>query len=138
MKFENKIKLRFGFAVGYFVIGMGLVLSGVFRILENDTAFSLGIMLVIGGAYRFRQYFRLLRNPERLRGQEIKETDERNVQLAVRAGNLTFRLGVLLIAVSMLVSYFAGQQAAVQTLSSVLCCSLLIYYIAYIVFSKKS
>ena len=138
MKFEKKIRMRFGVSVAYLIIGLGLVLLGAFHLFENDTMISIGLMLFVGGAYRFRQYFRLLKNPDQLHQEEIRETDERNVQLSVRSGNLTFRLGILMLGISMAVAYFAGQLQVVGTLSSVLCCMLVVYYISYFVFSRKS
>lgn len=80
---------------------------------------------------------RMLRNEALLKAQEIKETDERNLFVAVRGAQVSFYASVALIFVSLIVlELVPGMDLVSFTLVMVLVAMLLIWIITSLICNK--
>ena len=93
------------------LLTLALSLAGTASgLLEEDflSGFYAGIGggLLAGGLYAFINTRRTLKNPARLRAAEVKETDERNREVSLRALSATAWILLVVLYVVLLVSVF--------------------------------
>ena len=138
MEFKDKLKTRLYLALAYIV--SGLVMIVVFNVMENGNEFlsTFGLVLVVMGIARWRNYRRITKTEETIKQQEILETDERNVAIVQRAKNTAFNLFVIILAVAIIVFQFLNLVQYVQILFGAMCLLLVIYWIGYWVIRKRS
>ena len=138
MEFKNKLKTRLYLAIAYIVIGLAMIV--VFNIMENSNEFlsTLGLVLVVTGIVRWRNYRRITKTEETMKAQEIRETDERNVAIVQKARNIAFVIFVMVLAIAIIVLQFLNLALYVQVLFAVMCGLLAIYWISYLIIRKIS
>ena len=138
MEFKNKLKTRLYLAIAYIVIGLAMIV--VFNIMENSNEFlsTLGLVLVVTGVVRWRNYRRITKTEETMKAQEIKETDERNVAIVQKARNIAFVIFVMVLALAIIVLQFLNLALYVQLLFAVMCVLLAIYWVSYLIIRKIS
>ena len=138
MEFKNKLKTRLYLAIAYIVIGLAMIV--VFNIMENSNEFlsTLGLVLVVTGVVRWRNYRRITKTEETMKAQEIKETDERNVAIVQKARNIAFVIFVMVLAIAIIVLQFLNLALYVQLLFAVMCVLLAIYWVSYLIIRKIS
>ena len=138
MEFKDKLKTRLYLALAYIV--SGLVMIVVFNVMENGNEFlsTFGLVLVVMGIARWRNYRRITKTEESIKQQEILETDERNIAIIQKAKNAAFNLFVIILAVAIIVLQFLNMVQYVQILFGVMCLLLVIYWVSYWVIRKRS
>lgn len=135
MKFTDKLKVRLYAAFVIALIGIGLILTGVFT--KTEMASSFGLMFFVVGIARIIQYKRITKNAGTLHKREVAETDERNVMLWTRARSMTFSVYVLLSAAAVILLYLSGVSEAARIVSYTLWLIVVIYWICYFIISRK-
>ena len=97
MDFKKKLKIRLFFAVGYIILGLGMIV--IFNVLNTDNNFlsSFGFALMVIGIAKVRNYFLITKNSETLKKQQIAETDERNISIANKAKSISFIIYIILV-----------------------------------------
>lgn len=135
MKFADKLKVRLYSAFVIALIGIGLILTGVFT--KTEMASSFGLMFFVVGIARIIQYKRITKNAGTLHKREVAETDERNVMLWTRARSMTFSVYVLLSAAAVILLYLLGRSEAARIVSYTLWSIVVIYWICYFIISRK-
>lgn len=135
MKFADKLKVRLYAACAIALIGIGLILTGVFT--KTEMASSFGLMFFVVGIARIIQYKRITKNEGTLHKREVAETDERNVMLWTRARSMTFSVYVLLSAAAVVLLYLSGASQAARIVSYTLWSIVVIYWICYFIISRK-
>ena len=138
MEFKTKLKVRFWMAIAYIVIGLGMIVA--FNVMENGNEYlsTLGLILMVLGIARWRNYRRITRNEESVKKQEILETDERNVIIVQKAKGAAFTVMVLLLGIAIIVLNFMQMTAYVQLLFYVLSGLVFIYWASYFIIRKIS
>lgn len=138
MEFKDKLKTRLCVAIGFIVIGLGMIVA--FNVMENGHEFlsTFGLALVIVGIARLVRYLRIVKTEEALKKQEILETDERNVAIIHKAKSMTFNVFVILLCIIIIVLQFLNLAAYVQALFYILCALLVIYWASYFIIRARS
>ena len=138
MEFRKKLKVRLYLAIAYIVIGLALTV--LFNVLENGSEYlsTFGLVLIVVGIARLRNYRRITKTEESVKKQEILETDERNVDIVQRAKNAAFNVFVILLSIAIIVLQFLDLAVYVQTLFGVMCVLLVIYWVSYWIIRKRS
>lgn len=127
MEYQKKLKLRFGCATGYLVLGIVMAVTSWFNQVSGNFLFSMGIAMVTVGVLKIVRYAKIIKNPETIRKQELSEKDERYQMLSERARSWAFSLYITLAGVAVIVLNLLGHaQTALPYAWSI--CGLLIFY----------
>ena len=120
MEFKKKLKIRLWVAIAYMLIGVGMIT--VFNLMENGNEYlsTLGLILVVMGIARWRNYRRITKSEESVKQQQIRETDERNVAIVEKAKGVAFNAMVLLLGIAIIMLNFMELTAYMQVLFYVL------------------
>lgn len=78
-----------------------------------------------------------LKNPEKLRKREIEETDERNVRIMEKSMAITFRICMLLQAITSIVLAAIDNEWGVY-LGLIVGVELIVFAVSYVIICKKS
>jgi len=137
MDFEKKMKQRLYIAVGYCVLGPALIIAGVVNKFENYFISSFGFALLIMGILRIVQNRKITKNETTMRKREVAETDERNKKLSERAKSWTFSFTIMVSGIIVIVLSILGYHDQAQPFSWFVCAMVAIYWIFYLIASKK-
>ena len=137
MSFQNKINTRIGFAGGYALLGVAMIVLSF--CMPDDEAYlsSFGLALAVMGLARLKQYLPLLFDADRMRKREIAETDERNVMIVNRARSLTLTLFTVLCCLAVIVLSAVGLKTIAMALAAAVGVLTVIYLIVYRILSAR-
>ncbi len=137
MDYKKKLKSRLYIAIIYIAVGV-MMIAGVFAAgTDNDFISSFGLIIIVAGIVRIRNYFMITRNEETIRKQEIMETDERNISIMHKAKSAAFSLYFLILGTTVIVlSLFNMHDTAKWIGYSVLLLATL-YWVCYWIYRKK-
>ncbi len=138
MEFMKKLKKRLIIAVVQIIIGAAFVALFCCNISQNQYLQTLGIALIITGIARIVQYKRITKDEESIRRQRIAETDERNIAIMHKAKSTAFGLYVLIAALTVIVLEVIEKTDYSNILALNVCTLVALYWISYLVYSKRS
>lgn len=103
-----------------------------------STDFYISGIVAIGALYFYyrRKYSRVLRNKETLEAYWIKQTDERNTAIALNTSTACFRLTLLLLGISGVVSSFFSRTVT-MTIGYIIIGIVILYAGLRLYYSKK-
>jgi len=137
MDFNKKMKQRLYIAVSYCVLGLILIIADVVNSFENYFIFSFGFALLIMGVLRIVQYRKITKNEETMHKREVTESDERNRMLSERAKSWTFSFSIILSGVVVIILSLLGYHDQAQPLSWYVCAMVALYWVFYLIASRK-
>ena len=135
MGFGKKIKIRM--YVGWAEFLFAVVLIAICAYGTNAQIGMFGTMLAVIALKNIRRNRAYLKNDEKLRKEEIIENDERNISIVNRARSLSFIIFVVILSVLGTVLYALGKAEIATLVFEGLCALVIIYWICYIVISRK-
>ena len=138
MDFRKKLKTRLWVAIIYVALGIIMTVGGTVTKTDNSFISSFGLILAVMGVVRMRNYLIITKNEERLKKQEIMETDERNVSIVNKARSITFTAYVLLLGVAVIVLSLLNMREIAVWISYSIFLLIIIYWISYFIIRKKS
>lgn len=138
MNFRKKLKIRLWVAISYIILGAGMIAGGIITRAENNFVSSFGFALLVIGIVRIRNHLIITRSEERIRKQEILESDERNISIANRAKSITFSVYTLLLCLAVIILSFLKLHEIAMWLSASVFVLLFVYWISYFIIRKKS
>lgn len=138
MDFRKKLKIRLAVAIIYMVLGLTMIV--VFNVINTDNSFlsSFGLVLVVIGLVRLRNYFLITRSEESIKKQQIAESDERNIAIAHKAKSIAFMICTMLFCVAVIVLQLLEKSQLAMIVSGMVCAMLVIYWITYWIIRKRS
>ena len=137
MDYKKKLKIRLYIAITYIVLGIGMIAYSFIDKTPNDFVSSFGVVMIVMGLVRLRNYLMLIKNEERIKKQQIEETDERNLLISLKAKSAAFSIYFLLLGISVIALSFAGLHEAAKWLSYGVLMLMVIHYICYFIYQKK-
>ena len=137
MDFMKKLKIRFWLAAVYILIGAAMFVIGAF-FDENDFLSSFGFAFVVMGIARMRNYLRITKNEETIKKQRIAETDERNIAIASKARGVAFGIYILVAAAAVVIFRVLNMTDISKIISYSVCTLVLIYWLSYLIISRRS
>lgn len=137
MEFKKKLRTRLIIAISYIVLGLILVAIDVIGHTDNYFYFSFGIALAVMGILRIIQHRQITKDEKTIRQREVEESDERLWMLSERARSWTFSLSVTIAGIAVIVLSLLGYHEEALPLSWFVCGMVVIYWICYIIISKK-
>lgn len=123
--------------VGWAEFLFAVVLIAICAYGTNAQIGMFGTMLAVIALKNIRKNLAYLKNDEKLRKEEIIENDERNISIVNRARSLSFIIFVVILSVLGTVLYALGKADIATLVFEGLCALVIIYWICYIVISRK-
>ena len=137
MNFEKKMKQRLYVAVGYCVLGIILIAAAVINRFENMFLSSYGLALLVLGILRIVQNRRITKSAQSMHRREVAESDERTRFLSDRAKSWTFSYSIIACGIIVIVLSLLGYHEQAQPFSWFVCAMITLYWIFYLIASKK-
>lgn len=131
-------KSRIVWYVAYVVVGATMLALGLLNLLGKGDEYWCGIGggLIGVGALRLVQEVRQAKDPTYAKKVEIRNTDERNVFVAGKSAQTTFKLSMLLLLVANIVLRPLGHESVANVLGIVVGLELVMYWACYLVMSR--
>ena len=123
-------------SICYVVLGAVLLALGIMEVVDEFWS-GMGGALIAVGVVRVVQFFRYRNNEEYREKAEIAAKDERNHFIRNKAWAWSGYLFVLISAVATIALKIAGQDTLSFAASMALCLLLVLYWISFLVLSKK-
>lgn len=111
----------------------GLNVSGVI----DDSWGCIGVPLIVVGALQLLRNHRVNSNPAYREKMEIQSTDERIRYIRLKAWGWTGYLFLLITAVASIILKIIGQSALSTAAGFAVCLMLIIYWLSYLLLSRK-
>ncbi len=137
MDFKKRLKMRLYLAIGYLVLGVLIIIVANVTKTENQFLYVFGTLLVVFGIARIRRYFRNTKDEKTIRALEIKETDERNIEIMEKAKSLTFNVSLFIIGIAVIILQLIGVYDVSIYLGYGLGFIVFVYWICYAIIRKK-
>ena len=138
MDYKKKLKSRLYIAITYIALGIMMIAGTFVTKTDNDFISAFGFAMAIMGIVRIRNYLIITKNEERIRKQEIAETDERNLSIQSKAKSATFSIYTMLLGTAVIVLSFLKLHEVAKWISCSVLLLVAIYWICYLVYQKKS
>ena len=138
MDYTKKLKTRLNIAVTYIVLGVVLIAGTFITKTENDFISTSGLVMVIMGLVYIRNYRIITKNEDTIRKQQIIETDERNISIVHKAKSAAFAVYTFILGAAVIVLSFIGMHEVAKWLAYSVCLLVVIYWICYFIYQKKS
>ncbi len=137
MEYKKKLKVRLMVSVALLITCIGIIITS--NLLADKSSFfsPLGLGLAVISLARIRNYIIITKNEDRLRKQEIAETDERNLMIANKAKSISFYIYLLLSCIAVIVLQLLNKSEIAMYISYSVCAMLLIYWVCYLIIRKK-
>ena len=132
MKYDRRIIA----SICYVVLGAVLLVLGMMEMVDEFWS-GMGGALIAVGVVRVVQFFRYRNNEEYREKAEIAAKDERNHYIRNKAWAWSGYLFVLIAAVATIAFKIAGQEILSFAASMGICLLLVLYWVSFLVLSKK-
>jgi len=132
--YNNK---KLALSIFWVVLGAALLGLSVAGILDSSLYAGMGGALIAVGALQIAKNVKYRKNPEYREKIDTEAQDERNRFLRMKAWSWAGYIVVLIEAVGALAAALLGQQTVQQVLSYSVCLIVGVYWIAYVILSKK-
>ena len=138
MDYKEKLKQRLYIAIIYIALGV-MMIAGTFAIkTDNDFISTFGFAIIIMGIVRIRNYRIITKDEDTIRKQQIIETDERNISIIHKAKSAAFAVYTFILGAAVIVLSFIGMHEVAKWVAYSVCLLVVIYWICYFIYQKKS
>ncbi len=137
MDFKKKLKQRLYLAIGYMIFGVLTIIVANITKTDNQFLFTFGTVLLLCGIARIRVYFRNTKDEKTIRTLEIRETDERNVEIIQKAKSMTFNLSIIIAGFAVIILQLVGMYDKSLFFAYGVCFLILLYWVCYFIIKKK-
>lgn len=137
MDFKKKLKMRLYLAIAYMVIGILTIIVANITKTDNEFLYPFGTSLLFFGIARTRIYFKNTKDEKTIRSLEIRETDERNVEIINKAKSMTFNLSIIIAGIAVIVLQLIGMNKESLFFAYGVCFLTFLYWLCYMIIRKK-
>lgn len=138
MDYKKKLRSRLNIAITYIVLGVMFIVGTFITKTENDFISTFGFMMILMGLVRIRNYRMITKDEDTIRKQEIIETDERNISIIHKAKSTAFSIYILLLGTAVIVLSLFNMHEVARWIACSVCLLVVIYWICYFIYQKKS
>ena len=129
-------KVRIIASIIELVIGFALVVCSGFNLVDEFWS-GCGVALIVVGALFLFRSIKYHTNKDYREEIDIKNSDERNRYLSMKAWSWAGYLFVLIASFGTIAFKFAGKEELMMLCSGAVCLVILLYWISYIIVRKK-
>jgi len=137
MDFEKKMKTRLYLAVTYCLLGSALMIVDLIKPFGNEFIFPFGFSMLILGVLRLFQYRKITKDEKTMHRREIAEADERTRMLSERAKSWTFSFMLIMAGIAVIILSVLGYHEQAQPIAWIMCLTIGVYWVFYLLASKK-
>ncbi|MDO5575110.1 MAG: hypothetical protein Q4G60_14150 [bacterium] len=122
---------------------ISLMLAGIILICaayikgDDSILMGMGVGMAAIALLKTIQFFRLSRDPEKLKKYELMQNEERLILIVTRSGYLTFLITVAAEYIAMLVLVITGQEQIASIVCGIAGLQVLCYLLMYFFYNKK-
>ena len=138
MDYKKKLKQRLYIAIIYISLGVMMIAGTCVVKTDNDFISAFGLAIIIMGLVRIRNYRMITKNEDTIRKQEIIETDERNISIINKAKSSAFSIYILISGTAVIILSLFNMHEVVKWIAYLVCLLVVIYWICYFIYQKKS
>ena len=138
MDYKKKLRSRLNIAITYIVLGAIFIVGTLITKTENDFISTFGFVMILMGLVRIRNYRIITKDEDAIRKQQIIETDERNISIIHKAKSAAFSSYIFILGVAVIVLLFLSMHEAAKWIAYSVCLLIVIYWICYFIYQKKS
>lgn len=124
-------------SIFWMILGAALLGLSVAEVLDSSMYAGMGGGLIAVGALQVARNLKYRRDPEYREKIDTVANDERNRFLRMKSWSWTGYIVVLVEAVGVIAAMILGRQELQQMLTYSVCLILAVYWITYLVLSKK-
>lgn len=124
-------------SIFWVVLGLVLFVLSVAEILDPTYFSAMGVALVVVGTLQVIRHLRYRKDKEYKEKIDIEVTDERNRFLRLQSWAWTGYIVVLIEAAGSIAAAVLGQEIVRQVLSYSVCLIVCVYWITWLVLSRK-
>ena len=128
---------RLALSIFWLVTGVALTVLSILEVLDSAYWSGMGGGLTAGGALQIARNLRYRRNPQYREKIDTEAGDERNRFLRMKSWSWTGYIVMLVEAVGVVVAMVLRQETVRTVLSSSVCLILVVYWVSYLVLSRK-
>ena len=133
MYYNNK---RLTLSVFWVLLGTALTVLSAKEVLDSQYS-SMGTVFIVIGAMQVIRNIRYRKDPEYRERINTEFSDERNSFLRMKSWSWAGYIGVLVESVGVVVAMILGERTVQMLLSYSVCLILCVYWITYLVLSRK-
>lgn len=134
MYYNNK---RMALSIFWIILGAALVVLSITEVLNSSYFSGMGGGLIAIGVLQTVRIFKYRNNTEYREKIDTEISDERNEFLHMKSWSYTGKAVVLIESIGMLFAYLLRQETALQILSYSVCLMVLVYWIVYMILTRK-
>ncbi len=138
MNFKNKLKTRLYYGIICIALGAIMIIGVTATKSENEYISAFGFALAMVGVARIIQYLKITKNEDSIKKQEINETDERNLSIIQKAKSTTFSIYLLISCSVVIVTALIDMPDVAKWIGYSQFVLVIIYWICYWIYQKKS
>ena len=138
MDYKKKLRSRLNIAITYIVLGVIFIVGTFITKTENDFISTFGFMMILMGLVRIRNYRIITKDEDTIRKQQIIETDERNISIVHKAKSAAFAVYTFILGAAVIVLSFIDMHEVAKWVAYSVCLLVVIYWICYFIYQKKS
>jgi len=138
MDYKKKLKARLSLAIIYIVLGVIFIAITFIAKTENDFISAFGFAMIIMGLVRIRNYRIITKDENTIKKHQIIETDERNISIIRKAKSSAFSIYLVLMGAAVIILSLCNMHDVSKYISYSVCLLVVIYWISYWVYQKKS
>ena len=124
-------------SIFWMMLGAALLGLSVAEVLDSSMYAGMGGGLIVVGALQVARNLKYRKDPEYREKIDTESNDERNRFLRMKSWSWTGYIVVLVEAVGVIAAMILGRQELQQMLTYSVCLILAVYWITYLVLSKK-
>ena len=118
------------------IVGIVLIALGMLEYMDSYASGFGGGLIAVGVLQLIRK-MRYKNNPEYREKIDVEASDERNKYIRMAAWSWTGYIVVLLLAIAVIVMFILSLTQYVQIFSNLLCLILVIYWVTYLILSRR-
>lgn len=134
MYYNNK---RLALSIFWVVAGIVLTVLTVSGTLDSTLFSGMGGGLVAVGALQVARNLKYRRDPAYREKVDVELKDERNSYLRMKSWSWAGYVVVLVEGIGVIVAMFLGQRTVQNVLSYSVCLIIFVYWLSYLILSKK-
>lgn len=137
MDFKKKMKHRLYIGIAYCILGIVLIIAEILKSFNNHFISSFGFTLVALGILRIVQNRKITKNEKTMHQRELAESDERNRMISERAKSWTFSFTIMISGILVIILSILGYHDQAQPFAWLVTLMVAIYWIFWLIISRK-
>lgn len=130
------LKQKMYYVLFVLLVGIGFIIIN-FLTYHDDTLMGLGLGFLVIGLCKLVQYYRISKDPEKIKQLELIQGEERLVYISHKSMAATFYLSIIFEYIAMAVFLALGKSDVITIICFITALQCCCYVACHVYFSKK-